>query len=100
MIKTWSPVRTLPVAPLWCDRGFVPNSLGDKAAANLRPKYSKIAASRQMNKQAKSAAYNQAYNDVKHEFDAGSKINAAVQAKIARDRYIKIDEKMKQYKKI
>ena len=53
-----------------------------------------------MNKQAKSAAYNQAYNDVKHEFDAGSKINAAVQAKIARDRYIKIDEKMKQYKKI
>ena len=34
----WSPVRTLPVAPLWCDLGFVPNSRGNKAAANLRPK--------------------------------------------------------------
>ena len=33
----WSPVRTLPVAPLWCDLGFFPNSRGDKAAANLRP---------------------------------------------------------------
>ena len=33
----WSPVRTLPVAPLWCDLGFVPNSRGNKAAANLRP---------------------------------------------------------------
>ena len=33
----WSPVRTLPVAPLWCDLGFVPNSRGIKAAANLRP---------------------------------------------------------------
>ena len=32
----WSPVRTLPVAPLWCDLGFVPNSRGNKAAANLR----------------------------------------------------------------
>ena len=34
----WSPVRTLPVAPLWCDRGpgtLFPNSRGDKAAANL-----------------------------------------------------------------
>ena len=35
----WSPVRTLPVAPLWCDLGFVPNSRGNKAAANLRPGY-------------------------------------------------------------
>ena len=33
----WSSVRTLPVAPLWCDLGFVPNSRGNKAAANLRP---------------------------------------------------------------
>ena len=34
----WFPVRTLPVAPLWCDLGFVPNSRGNKAAANLRPR--------------------------------------------------------------
>ena len=33
----WSPVRTLSVAPLWCDLGFFPNSRGNKAAANLRP---------------------------------------------------------------
>ena len=33
----WSPARTLPVAPLWCDLGFFPNSRGNKAAANLRP---------------------------------------------------------------
>ena len=33
----WFPVRTLPVAPFWCDLGFFPNSLGIKAAANLRP---------------------------------------------------------------
>ena len=33
----WSPVRTLPVEPLWCDLGFVPNSGGNKAAGNLRP---------------------------------------------------------------
>ena len=33
----WFPVRTLSVAPLWCDLGFVPNSRGNKAAANLRP---------------------------------------------------------------
>ena len=33
----WSPVQTLPVAPLWCDLGFFPNSRGKKAAANLRP---------------------------------------------------------------
>ena len=33
----WYPVRTLPVAPLWCDLGFVPNSRGNKAAANVRP---------------------------------------------------------------
>ena len=33
MIKVW----TLPVAPLWCDLGFFPNSRGNKAAANLRP---------------------------------------------------------------
>ena len=33
----WSPVWTLPVDPLWCDLGFVPNSSGNKAAANLRP---------------------------------------------------------------
>ena len=35
----WSPVRTLPVAPLWCDLGFVPNSRGNKAAANLCPMF-------------------------------------------------------------
>ena len=34
---SWSPIRTLPVAPLWCDLGFFPNSCGNKAAANLRP---------------------------------------------------------------
>ena len=33
----WSPVRTLPVAPLWCDLGFFPNSRGNKPAANLPP---------------------------------------------------------------
>ena len=33
----WSPVRTLPVAPLWCDLGLVPNSRGNKAVANPRP---------------------------------------------------------------
>ena len=33
----WSSVRTLLVAPLWCDLGFFPNSRGNKAAANLRP---------------------------------------------------------------
>ena len=27
----------LQVAPLWCDLGFVPNSRGNKAVANLRP---------------------------------------------------------------
>ena len=36
----WSPVRTLLVAPLWCDLGVVPNSRGNKAAANLRPSVS------------------------------------------------------------
>ena len=35
----WFPVRTLPVAPLWCDLGFVPNSRGNKAAANLCPSH-------------------------------------------------------------
>ena len=33
----WSPVRTLQVAPLWCDLGFFPNSRGNKAAQNLCP---------------------------------------------------------------
>ena len=33
----WPPVRTLPVAPLWCDLGFFPNSRGYKSSANLRP---------------------------------------------------------------
>ena len=33
----WSPVRTLPVAPLWCDLGIFPNSRSTKAAANLSP---------------------------------------------------------------
>ena len=37
--SSWSPVRTLPVAPLWCDLGFVPNGRGNKAAANLSPMY-------------------------------------------------------------
>ena len=35
--SSWSPVQTLPVAPLWCDLGLVPNSRGNKAAANPRP---------------------------------------------------------------
>ena len=34
MIKVW----TLPVAPLWCDLEFFPNSSGNKAAANFHPK--------------------------------------------------------------
>ena len=33
----WSPVRTRPVAPLWCDLGFFPTSRGNKGRANLRP---------------------------------------------------------------
>ena len=33
----WFPVRTLLVAPLWCDLGFFPNCRGNKAVANLRP---------------------------------------------------------------
>ena len=36
--SSWSPVRTLPVAPLWCDLGFFPYSRGNKAAANLKKK--------------------------------------------------------------
>ena len=32
-----SPVLTLPVAPLWRDLEFFPNSRGNKAAANLSP---------------------------------------------------------------
>ena len=35
--SSWSPVRTLPVAPLWCDLGFIQNSCGNKAAANHCP---------------------------------------------------------------
>ena len=35
--SSWSPVQTLPVAPLWCDLGFFQNSSGNKAAANLSP---------------------------------------------------------------
>ena len=34
--SSWSPVWTLPVAPLRCDLGFFPNSRGNKAVANLR----------------------------------------------------------------
>ena len=37
LYSRWSPVRPLPVAPLWCDLGFVPNSRGNIAAENLRP---------------------------------------------------------------
>ena len=33
----WFPVQTLPVALLWCDLGFVPNSGGNKTAENLSP---------------------------------------------------------------
>ena len=33
----WSPVRTLPVVPLWCGLGFILNSRGNKAAANFCP---------------------------------------------------------------
>ena len=54
----------------------------------MADEYSKREASKEINKHAKRAVYNQAYNDVKNEFDAGSKINAAVQAKIQRDRYV------------
>ena len=32
-----APVQTLTVAPLRCDLGLVPNSSGNKAAANLGP---------------------------------------------------------------
>ena len=35
--SSWSPVQTLLVMPLWCDLGFVPNSRGNKADANLCP---------------------------------------------------------------
>ena len=35
--SSWSPVWTLPVAPLCCDLGFVQNSCGNKDAANLCP---------------------------------------------------------------
>ena len=35
--SSWSPIWTLPVAPLWCDLRFIPNSRGNKAAVNLRP---------------------------------------------------------------
>ena len=35
----WFPVRTLPVAPLWCDLGFVPNSRGNKAAQTSALEY-------------------------------------------------------------
>ena len=40
--SSWSPVRTLLVEPLWCDLGFVPNSRGNKAAANLCPRLAVI----------------------------------------------------------
>ena len=40
--SSWSPVRTLLVAPLWCDPGLVPNSRGNKAAANPRPTFSNV----------------------------------------------------------
>ena len=30
MAENWKPVRTLPVAPLWCDLGFLPISRGFK----------------------------------------------------------------------
>ena len=33
----WSPVRTLPVAPLWCDLEFVPNSRGNKSCGEPSP---------------------------------------------------------------
>ena len=29
-VSSWFPVRTLPVAPLWCDLGFFPNSRGNR----------------------------------------------------------------------
>ena len=38
LLCRWFPVRTLLVAPLWCDLGLFPNSRGNKAVANLRPK--------------------------------------------------------------
>ena len=34
---SWSPVQTLPGAPLWCDLGFFLNSSGNEAAENLHP---------------------------------------------------------------
>ena len=36
-LYTLNTVRTLPVALLWCDLGFFPDSRGNKAAANLCP---------------------------------------------------------------
>ena len=33
----WSPVRTLPVTPLWCDLGFFPNSRGIKSCGDPPP---------------------------------------------------------------
>ena len=33
----YNPSVIFPVAPLWCDLGFFPNSRGYKAATNLRP---------------------------------------------------------------
>ena len=31
----WKPLVTLPVAPLWCDLGFVLNSRGNKARTSV-----------------------------------------------------------------
>ena len=52
MAKNWKQlvssstptVVVVQVVPLWCDLGFFPNSRGNKAAANLRPSISRVAA--------------------------------------------------------
>ena len=35
--SSWSPVLYLPVAPLWCDLGFFPNSRGNKSCCEPPP---------------------------------------------------------------
>ena len=39
-VGLYTPVRSLPVEPLWCDLGFFLNSRGNKAVTNLRPTWS------------------------------------------------------------
>ena len=62
-----------------------------------------VDAGRIINSAAKRGIIQPAYNDVKNEIktqQAGSKINSAVQAKVQRDRYIKLDHKIRSYNKL